>query len=318
MTPEKFLPLAALQQIEAAALQLLAAVRHAGTTSPTSSVSLSLASPTPAQTVVDLCNAFLLAKARAGRSDRYLALLVKELRSFTQGREQRPAASIPSAEIEAWLYSNEKWGARTRRNRLLNVRTLFAWAVKRGELVGNPALGVDIPEVEDPPPSIHTPAEVRAVLEAARLTDLAAMRCLAIRYFAGLRGTEAIALEEKEIQLERGFIEVTALKAKKTRRGRRRRLVKIEPNLKAWLELGGELPLRQANNRLSWAVQSSGVKWPKNVTRHSFCSYHLAHFGSAARTALEAGHTEEMLFGNYRELVTQEEAAGYWQIFPSL
>lgn len=65
------------------------------------------------------------------------------------------------------------------------------------------------------------------------------------------------------------------------------------------------------------------MDWPDNVTRHSFCSYHLAKFRDAAGTALEAGHTQEMLFRNYRELltldgalITPELAGEFWGIKP--
>jgi site-specific recombinase XerC len=303
------LPLAALQQIEAAALQLLSAVRQAGNGS-FSSNTIPLR-PARLPTVADLCNAFLLAKARAGRSARYLRLLRTEIYSFAKGRERRAAESVSSAEIESWLHS-QHWAARTQRGRLMTVRNLFAWCVTRSELAANPALGVDMPfdDSDTAPPGIHTPDEARAVLIAARDTDLNAMRCLAVRYFAGLRTTEACALEEKEIHEE--FIEVTAAKSKT----RRRRLVTIQPNLRAWLALGGVLPLRQVNNRLRAVVTAAGQPWPHNVTRHSFVSYHLAKFQNAGKTALEAGHTERMLFAHYRELVTSQAANDFWEIRP--
>jgi integrase len=51
--------------------------------------------------------------------------------------------------------------------------------------------------------------------------------------------------------------------------------------------------------------------------RHSFASYHLAHFQDAAKLALELGHTkQELLFQHYQELVTPEVAAKYWDIRP--
>ena len=100
---------------------------------------------------------------------------------------------------------------------------------------------------------------------------------------------------------------------------RQRRLVTIQPNLRAWLELGGRLPLKIANIRMAEvanAVRAVGIPWPRNAPRHSFCSYHLAHFQNAGKTALEAGHTEAMLFRNYRALVTPDLAKRYWEIFP--
>lgn len=71
------------------------------------------------------------------------------------------------------------------------------------------------------------------------------------------------------------------------------------------------------NTRLAAFTPLSGILWPHNVTRHTFCSYHLAAFGSAAQTALEAGHSEAILFTHYRELVTPEAASKFWSIRPS-
>jgi integrase len=64
------------------------------------------------------------------------------------------------------------------------------------------------------------------------------------------------------------------------------------------------------------ARQAAGIiSWPANALRHSFASYHLAHYQDAAKTALQLGHTESgTLFRHYRELVTQQEAAAFWNI----
>jgi integrase len=179
-------------------------------------------------------------------------------------------------------------------------------------VIANPALGVDAPSVPFKAPEIHSPEQVAQVLECARTLDANLCRFMAIRYFAGLRGSEAAALSESEIKVDRGFIEVTAAKSKT----RQRRLVAIEPNLVAWLALGGSLPLRDKWTRHLRLAKSCSVPMPANVTRHSFVSYHLAHFGSAARTALEAGHSEAVLFRHYREVVTRDDARRFWEIRP--
>ena len=268
--------------------------------------------------VVDLVNEFLLAKARAGRSDNYLGLLYKQLRAFALERAQTPAGGVTASEIEAWLYA-QPWADKTRHGHLLTLRTLFDFGIGRGFVSSNPALAVDLPTLAPVERGVHSPAQVRQVLAACQ--DPHTLRFLAIRYFAGLRASEAAALSEEEVRQE--FILVSAAKAKT----RQRRLVTIQPNLRKWLEVsharGGRLPLRQANNRLCVAIKAAAVPWPDNVTRHSFCSYHLAHFGNAGRTAMEAGHTEEMLFRHYRELmtvngalITPSVAREFWEIKP--
>ena len=303
------LPLAYLDGIERAAVALVEAVRAARGFAPVASVPLT-SKPVPGLSVVEVCNEFLHSKAIAGRSENYLRVSLAQLSAFCVDRQHRPLASVSASEIEAWLFARQ-WSPVTRRNHLQTIRTLFAFAVARSHLVGNPALAVDMPTMDDKPPEIHAPDQVRAVLEAAR-DDLNVCRYLAIRYFAGLRGSEAASLDENNIHPGRGFIEVTAAKSKT----RRRRLVTIQPALAAWLALGGVLPLGDVNTKLWKLTRRIAFPWPRNVTRHSFVSYHLAHFQSASKTALEAGHTEQILFNHYREVVTREAAADFWNIRP--
>lgn len=59
-----------------------------------------------------------------------------------------------------------------------------------------------------------------------------------------------------------------------------------------------------------------GIKWPHNVLRHSFISYRIAEIKDAARVALEAGNSPEIIFKHYRELVTEHEAREWFSIQP--
>lgn len=268
-------------------------------------------------------NEFLRAKARAGRSDRYLRALRVSLGSFARGRFNRPLEQITPEDLESWI-EGRAWSPRTQAGYLSDVATFFNWCVRRDLCPRNPAALVDLPEVEEKPPSVHTPEQVRAILEFARRYDLNLCRCLALRYFAGLRSIEVQRSEEKHIG-ER-FFEVTSGNAKRTR-GRRRRLVTIQPNLRAWLALGGSIEFGDHGNRWRWfnaaLKRQTGIAWLDNAARHSFVSYHVAHFADIKRTAAESGHTEEMLFSVYREircadgtLLTPDVARRFWEIVP--
>jgi hypothetical protein len=57
--------------------------------------------------------------------------------------------------------------------------------------------------------------------------------------------------------------------------------------------------------------------WKPNALRHSYASYRLADIKDAARVALEMGNSPSMLFRNYRELVTEQEAKGWFSVLPS-
>lgn len=269
--------------------------------------------PEPAQEspiLLDVINQLLVSKARVGRQDGWIRTLRCSLELFAELRGRRPIHTLTTVEIEDWV-NGQEWSSRTIRNRLAHLQELWRFASARGWVSGpSPVLAVERPNETAPPaPQIHTPEQVRILLRAARHQDLSVMRHLAIRYFAGLRTAEAIRLTEANIRPH--HIEVPGWAAKT----RQRRLVDISPNLRAWLDLGGELPMTN-EKRARWIAQRAQIEWPHNVTRHSWCSYHLAMHSSAASTSLQAGHSEAMLFRHYRAIVTREQAEEYWSILP--
>ena len=61
------------------------------------------------------------------------------------------------------------------------------------------------------------------------------------------------------------------------------------------------------------------TEWPSNGLRHSFASYHLAHFGDVKELALELGRTNPSItFRHYRQLVRPEAAERFWRIAPAI
>jgi len=150
----------------------------------------------------------------------------------------------------------------------------------------------------------------------------------ALGAFAGLRTEEIMRLEWQDIRFEQDVIEVSAAKAKTASR----RLVPLLPALREWLK-----PLRKKTrsvmefnsytpfNRARSSFCKSGIKieaavkvfvWKSNALRHSYASYRLAEVKDAAQVALEMGNSPSMLFRNYRELVTGQQAAEWFSILP--
>jgi hypothetical protein len=284
----------------------------------------SIISPQPAvhaphagMKLVDLVNEMLMAKAVKGVREKYLTQLYYSLLNFSDGRERRPIDSFTPAEIEEWSL-DKKWVDATRRSHLTNVRTLFSWAVKREYLVKSPMDPVELPMLEDTPANVHAPAEVENFLHVAQGMDKDIMRLMAVQYFAGLRPmSEAAKLDERNIMP--GLIEVLGPKCKT----RQRRLVKIQPALKAFLDVGGELPVKNLKRRWLAVREKAGIKWAPDVTRDSFCSYHLAHFKKASLTARQSGHSEDVLHSRYvsirtldGQLITDRLAKEFWGIRP--
>ena len=94
------------------------------------------------------------------------------------------------------------------------------------------------------------------------------------------------------------------------------RLVPIQPNLKAWLELhrgkGAVIDPQERRNM----IRAWGADWPKNGLRHSYISYRLAVTKDVAATAMEAGNSAPIIFKHYRELVKPDQGAAWFGIQP--
>jgi integrase len=85
------------------------------------------------------------------------------------------------------------------------LRSIFARAVDRQQLMQNPCLGLRIPTDRKRRERIAAPAECRALLDALRASDRALW---ATFMFAGLRRGEAMALRVSDIDMAAGLIHV--------------------------------------------------------------------------------------------------------------
>lgn len=251
----------------------------------------------------------------AGLSKRYCHDLELRTRCFALDFGDRPVATISTAEIDDWL-ARLNVAPVTRNTFRRDLRTLFSFCMTRRYCVDNPVVNTRKAKEVDSEVGILTVDEIARLVEAA---DDAVLPYFAIGAFAGLRPAELQRLDWKEIHWQSKSIEVKAAKSKTARR----RFIKIRPNLEKWLQPYGKhkgpiCPPGLRNLELETRERAKITKWPPNALRHSFASYHLAHFKNAAELALEMGHTnQQMIFDHYRQLVRPAEAAKYWKICPA-
>jgi integrase len=267
-------------------------------------------------TAAELVKELLAAKENDGASARHLSDLRSRLNIFAEKFDGQPVATITSAEIDDWLRSLSVSPVTRNHYRRLIVLA-FNFAVQRGYAVSNPA------EKTAKAKERGRDIGILTVTQTARLLESATPKVLpyiGIGLFAGLRRTEIERLDWSEIDFESGLIEVKAENAKTAQR----RFVTMQSNLREWL-----LPLRKFKGNVTpesgfrqsfeQAREAAGItEWPDNALRHSFASYHLAHFKNAASTALELGHHDSRItFAHYRELVKPKETERYWNIKPA-
>ena len=265
---------------------------------------------------------FLAAKARKGCTLRTLwslSSVVKNFRDFVGGDTQ--CATITPEDIEDWLDAGGikglDWENVTKASYTRQVKNLFNWLIRQDVLKENPVNKIEQIMVGEFEPQILTVDQSREFMEVTREHDPELLTAAALNLFCGIRPSEVRRLGEQNISIEQGEVE---LKGKQTKT-RRKRFVDMSDNCVAWMKLGAKLPISNLNPR--WSALTKTVKakwgidkWPHDCLRHSFCSYYLAHHEDAAKTALQAGHTESVLFQHYRKMVRREDAEKFWGIYP--
>jgi integrase len=271
---------------------------------------------TESQTVWAAIQKLLAAKKADRMSARYLKDLRNRLDRFGACFGERKIASLSGAEIADWL-RDLSLAPLTRNTFYLRLSALFSFAVEQRWVSENPLSRSMRAKVVGSEPGILSPEQFSGLLSNASFETLPYW---AIGGFAGLRSAELSRLEWSDIDFEGGLIEITPRKSKTASR----RHVTIQPALKAWFE-----PYRDQSNGLICPLnlrvkleadrERAGItEWPSNALRHSFASYHLAHFKNSAELAHEMGHSDsELVFQHYRQRVKPAVAKLWWSILPA-
>ena len=258
-------------------------------------------------------------KAKSGSSPVYLKNLRRCL-SRLSSLATKVVAHITPADIEA-AFGGVPPSSRQILGKMLNA--VLNHSIKRDWLVINPMAKVDrIPVIKGETTTL-TPAQATALMRTAeRHPEFIPYHAIAL--FAGVRPYELERLTWGEVDLVEGHITITAAQSKTNRR----RIVPIEPNLKAWLERAVSLGVKTAGpivsqknlrSRLGDLRKEAGfADWVQDVMRHSYASNWLAQNEDINRLTLALGHTSPtMLWKHYHRATKRTDAALYWSIMPS-
>jgi integrase len=244
------------------------------------------------------------------------------LQRFAQQFGSRKLTEITSDHVREWLASLQKrlnLSSTTLRHHRKDVNTFFGRAMREGWVLKNPCEAVV-------PPKLRAKEEV-AVLTLRNVFDLFKTNAgrpvagkLALEAFAGLRCSSAARLKRSELDFaEQGI----ALPGTKHKSGRRHYVDGFPPNLWEWLKAAGTEDLKETklsthNLHKGQAFLRAGVDNPGNALRHSFCTFHLAAFKDAGKTAVLLTHRNPaMLYQHYKGRgVSEAMGRAYFSITP--
>jgi integrase/recombinase XerD len=191
----------------------------------------------------------------------------------------------------------------------------------------NPVLTIGKTDVRKSEAQIYSVDQIKALMRSAVEHCEIFVPSLALMIWAGIRPEiETLTIVWEEIDLEEGFVDVTADTAKRDRR----RHIQIEPTLMKWLKWYIERNGPQTGRVCPWVgyrsiqrnrdriLKHAGLKHAPDVYRHTFASAHVAHFKDLTRIVSEMGHEgdPQLLWKHYFRRIKKPEAEEFWNLTP--
>jgi integrase len=269
----------------------------------------------PEKRVADVVTELVNGLRKDGRSESHVAEMERVLQKFAD-TFQTNIGSITTADINAYL-RGLKTSPASRNIYRRKIVTLFNYARRVGYLPDKTTAATNAAKAKEHGREI----EIYSAEEMSRLLQHASDNLrpfVVLCGFCGLRPAEAMRLDWKEIDFASSSVLVSAGKSKT----QSRRFAPLPENAAAWLRPHAEPTGKVVNvvmiiNALRHLGKRARVTMKRNGLRHSFCSYRLAITQNANQTALEAGHSADILFRHYRQLCTEAEAKRWFSITPS-
>jgi len=269
-------------------------------------------------------------KTRVG--PRQFSNLSERLKRFAQDFGDRPFSAITAPQIEAWLGAlrsrvNPRKLAQppllaplSRNHYRVTLNAIFGYgaAPARAWCVRNPLADLEPEQVAASEPQAYSPEDARRIMQTALDFKPELVPALALGFFAGLRISEALALD----------LSALAPKSKEFRLAGGKtgpRVVPFLESCKAWFFA---LPRRDGpafcqrksfwNRGVKELFALAKVQQIDNGARHSFISYRCAEVRNTAQVADECGNSPGMVKAHYREIVTAAAAKKYFSIRPAV
>ncbi len=290
-----------------------------------------LKSKTCTTKVNDACALWIVQKEKEGLTKSSITNHKGRLKSFCNEFGGLLIHEVDRKRAHAWIYSlplSDTSKADYRKT----CAEFFDWCLFVQEwIAANPFDRIEIKIKRQAEVQILSIPKAKELFLAAKRSDADIFRYVVLCMFCGLRPeSEAMSVTREDI-LKTGEIKVFANKTGKPRyvkmeEGVYKLLIKkkwkgtsVESNfLRRWNEFRYDLGYKiWIDPRYLVGRIDSELKrepWPRNVMRHSYCSYHLALFENEARTVHLSGHSIKTFRKYYLQSIPRSEAKKYWDL----
>lgn len=254
-------------------------------------------------------------EARAGRR----ATTVRDLKHYVrrmlriEGVAQRPLRAMTAGECRELLQAAFGGSVHSYRKGRAILHSIFVFGRRRGLCGANPVDDIEAPEAQEKEIVPLTVAQVRQLERTVEKPEHQDMGLsLYLLTYCGLRPNEVARLTPQDIRWREGEV-VVRPSVSKTGGGRvvPMRCKKILRGVKH------VIPRNWANRWRALRRAAGILTWQPDVLRHTFASYHAAHFRNLPELQLEMGHTSATLLrSRYVNAVrvSRREAAAFFAV----
>ncbi|MDO4222141.1 MAG: tyrosine-type recombinase/integrase [Akkermansia sp.] len=212
------------------------------------------------------------------------------------GLAERRMRSVTSEDCRRYLETAFGGSAAQYRKARAILSGVFSTTIKHDWCDANPVLRVEVPEVVEKPIEPLTIEEVERLEAAAQMPEHRDMQLsLHLMLYCGIRPTEVSRIDpERDIDWQNQRVVVRPTTSK-TGGGR---VVPLRcGNIDA---LRHDIPRRwvqrwRALRKAAGWSKETAHPWRQDVCRHTFATYHAAHFRNFAALQLEMGHRDSGL-----------------------
>ena len=240
----------------------------------------------------------------------------RDLRHFTkrmlriEGTASLPLRRISTDDCRRILSESFSSSAHSYRKGRAILHSIFTYGRRMGWCDANPVDNIEMPRVQEQEIVPLTLREVEKLEQTAEQPEHRAMRTsLHLMLYCGLRPNEVARLRPDDIQLHEKRVLIHP-RTSKTGGGR------VVPIRKAERLKGARIriPRNWQNRWLALRRAAGFTHWVPDICRHSFASYHAAHFKDLPLLQLEMGHsTPTLLRSRYLNLPRTRHAQAYWR-----
>jgi len=222
-----------------------------------------------------------------GLSQNTLEAYGRDLKALSawQQKNNRELLTSSNSELLEFITLKIKQGSKSRSvaRAISTFRRFFRYQLRERTISEDPTALIELPKLGKPLPNSLSEENVEALLDATDLNDPIGLRdraMLELLYATGLRVSELVTLEHKQINLQQGVVRVMG-------KGNKERLVPMGDEAVTWISQY----LTEARSEL---MKSRGVSNSLFVTRRGSGMTRQAFWYLIKRYAIQAGISQKL------------------------